>query len=907
MRDWEVYVRTHLPPSALGQARESRIVRELASQIEDCYRDALARGLSDSEADAFASAQITDWTSFADTLAEADRPHRRSRIDRWSERFDDRGPHVRPRMSGLGGIWQDSLRDVRYAVRTLLRAPVFAATVVMTMGLGIGLLGTAFTVFNAYLFKPVDLPNPHALYSLSWDTDIGYRQRFRLADYEVLQPEAREFADVAAAQDARIRQEDVTSEGLLVTGNYFELLGARPMLGRLLRPEDSSIRGAGAVVVLSHQIWRSRYGADPSIIGQRVSLGRQRFEVVGVTVPHAQLAGQELVSFWAPLTMASAFAGVDPWSEPNTASLVVFARLKPNVSPASMQAWLEVWLERRFPRPSDRAPMAVHLNSLATRLPLDRDAVAVITVIMSAFGLVLLVAAANVTNLMLARALARQPEIVVRLALGASRWRVARQLLFESLVLAVPAAAVGFALVTLTAGVLPSVLLATWPTGMPPLENVLLPLDIDVRVMACLAVAAVVCAVLVTLTPAVRLAGMRLAGASRGQASSDARGSRLRSGLVAMQIAACVLFLVGAMGLLDASSHLTNPPLNLSYERVSILDIDPMVRSKVAARLQSEPVVERVAAAWAPPMGSPLRMVGVTASVSDLSRRVGYVGVSPDYFPMFDIRIVRGRAFSPAEAAAGAAVALVSEATAAAMWPGLDPLGQTLDIAAIPGRPSDPRVPRGRVRVIGVAEDVGNGSITDGIDVSCVYFATDAQALADMTLLVRTRNDDVNSLRLAVATAVNDVARDTPFELRSMQASVAEVTWGFRALSAIASVLGVVGLLFAYSGTNALVSFVVAQRTREFGVRMVLGASAWRIVRDMLFQMGRTAMIGLAAGLAAAAGLVRLLIASADILEIGVRPFVVGAAVVFIATLVASLVPLRQAARIDPAHALRFE
>jgi ABC-type antimicrobial peptide transport system permease subunit len=374
-----------------------------------------------------------------------------------------------------------------------------------------------------------------------------------------------------------------------------------------------------------------------------------------------------------------------------------------------------------------------------------------------------------------------------------------------------------------------------------------------------------------------------------------------------MQIAACVLFLVGAMGLLDASSHLTNPPLNLSYERVSILDIDPMARSKVAARLQSEPAVERVAAAWARPMGSPLRMVGVTASVSDLSRRVGYVGVSPDYFPMFDIRIVRGRAFSPAEAAEGAAVALVSEATAAAMWPGLDPLGQTLDIAAIPGRPSDPRIPRGRVRVIGVAEDVGNGAITDGIDVSCVYFATDAQAPADMTLLVRTRNDDVNSLRLAVATAVNDVARDTPFELRSMQASVAEVTWGFRALSAIASVLGVVGLLFAYSGTNALVSFVVAQRTREFGVRMVLGASAWRIVRDMLFQMGRTAMIGLAVGLAAAAGLVRLLIASADILEIGVRPFVVGAAVVFIATLVASLVPLRQAARIDPAHALRFE
>ena len=530
---------------------------------------------------------------------------------------------------------------------------------------------------------------------------------------------------------------------------------------------------------------------------------------------------------------------------------------------------------------------------------------------MSAFGLVLLVAAANVTNLMLARALARQPEIVVRLAPGASRWRAGASAPFESLVLAVPAAAVGFALVTLTAGVLPSVLLATSPTGMPPLENILLPLDIDLRVMACSPRRQWCARVSRRSRPPCAWRAYAWQGASRGQASSDARGSRLRSGPVAMRDRRMRPdFSFGAMGLLDASSRLTNPPLNLSYERVSILDIDPIrCEDKVAARLQSEPESRRVAAAWAPPTGSPLRMVGRHGIESRSPRDASVTWAClADHFPMLrhPHRCVGAR-FRPAEAAAGAAVALVSEATAAAMWPGRSTRSARRSISPLSADHPIPRVPRGRVRVIGVAEDVGNGSITDGIDVSCVYFATDAQALADMTLLVRTRNDDVNSLRLAVATAVNDVARDTPFELRSMQASVAEVTWGFRALSAIASVLGVVGLLFAYSGTNALVSFVVAQRTREFGVRMVLGASAWRIVRDMLFQMGRTAMIGLAAGLAAAAGLVRLLIASADILEIGVRPFVVGAAVVFIATLVASLVPLRQAARIDPAHALRFE
>jgi ABC-type antimicrobial peptide transport system permease subunit len=219
------------------------------------------------------------------------------------------------------------------------------------------------------------------------------------------------------------------------------------------------------------------------------------------------------------------------------------------VTAASVHGWLEVWLRQRFPPPSDVAPVAVHLDSLATRITLDGKTLTLFVLIMSAFGLVLLVATANVTNLMLARALARQPEITVRLALGASRRRVARQLIVESLVLAVPAAAAGLALITVTARLFPAAILATFPAGVGPVENLLVPLDPDWRVMAFLAAAAVLSAVLITLAPAGRLAGMRLAHASRGIVTSDARGSRLRSGLVAMQIGACALFLVGAVGI----------------------------------------------------------------------------------------------------------------------------------------------------------------------------------------------------------------------------------------------------------------------------------------------------------------------------------------------------------------------
>ncbi len=803
----------------------------------------------------------------------------------------------------------DSLfQDLRYAVRTLRRAPSLAATVAATMGLGLGLLGSAFTLLNAYLLKPIDLPDPHALYALSWDTDITQGRRFRIADYEALQREAQHFSRLAAAQDVLVTQNAVTTPGLLVTGNYFELLGARPALGRLLRPDDATARGGVAVVVLSHQTWRSRYGSNPAIVGERISLGRQRFEVVGVAEPQARLSGQEFVTFWAPLTMAGAFPGVDPMSEPDAASLVVVGRLRQDVTAASVRAWFEVWLRQRFPPPSDAQPVAVHLDSLATRIPLDGMMLTLFVFIMSAFGLVLLVACANVTNLMLARALARQPEIAVRLALGASRWRVARQLIVESLVLAVPAAAMGLALVSVMARVFPSVVLATFPAGILPVENVLVPLDPDVRVMAFLAAAAVVCAVLITLAPTGRLAGVRLARASRGEASADVRGSRLRSGLVAMQVGACVLFLVGAAGLLDESSRLANPQPNLSYERVSLINIDPMVRAEVATRLASDAAVEQVAVSSKPPlMGGRLPTTRVTASATSIAQNTGYTVVSPEYFTLFDIRIVRGRTFTPAEAAAGAFVALVSEATAAALWPGLDPLGQTLDLAAVPEGRADRRLPRGRVSVIGVTEDVTNGSIFDGLDASCVYFPTDARAQTDLSLLVRARIDDVEVLRSAVTTAVNEMAPETPFGVIPIRTLIGGAVWIFQAFSVAASFLGVVGLLFAYSGTHAVVSFLVAQRTREFGVRMALGASAWRIVRGMLVETSRTASIGLAAGLAVAAGLIRLFSGAVAMPDFGARPFVVGVAIVLVSTAVAALSPLRAAARIDPAQALRAE
>ena len=279
MRDWELYVRTHLPPSALGQAREARIVRELGVADRGLYRDALAQRPERRGGRRVRRCPDHGLDEFRQHAREADRRHRgHESIAGPSDSTSGAtgSPLVSSRRCLAGLIPGRPLRGADSFAGGRVRPPRSC-----DHGLGIG-LWPRHSPSSTPICSSRRSAQPARAVLAELDTDIGYRQRFRLADYEALQPEAREFADVAAAQNARIRQEDVTSEGLLVTGNYFELLGARPMLGRLLRPEDSSIRGAGAVVVLSHQIWRSRYGADPSIIVNAFLDFALR--VVGVTV-----------------------------------------------------------------------------------------------------------------------------------------------------------------------------------------------------------------------------------------------------------------------------------------------------------------------------------------------------------------------------------------------------------------------------------------------------------------------------------------------------------------------------------------------------------------------------------------------------------------------------------------------
>jgi predicted permease len=799
------------------------------------------------------------------------------------------------------------LSDIRYAIRGLRRSPLFAASVAATIGLGLGILCSAFIILDAWILKPVDLPDAKALYGLSWDTATVTRHRFTLDDVEDLRSAAPSLAGVTAGQEATVIVNDVPMTGLLVTGNHFDVLGARPALGRLLNQADATAPGERPVVVLSDGAWRVRYGADPSIVGKQIALGRQRFDVVGVTPPGFGLPSQDGVAFWAPLTMSRAFLPSDPWADRSTPSLFVVIRLGAGGTESQVRAWLDVWLHQRFPAGSDSAPVAVRVESQATRVPPSATGRTLLVLLMGVFSLVLLVACANVTNLLLARALGRQRELAVRLSLGATRWRIARQLTTESLALAVPAAAAGLAITIATGRMVPTLIAATVPSGLRPVEAMMLPIEPSVRVLTLLCIATVVSAVLVTLAPALRVTRANLVRASKGESALDTRRSRLRTGLVAMQIAACVLFIVGAMGLIDQSTRLANPDPRLHYENVSSVRVAPDLRVAVANRLRSDPAVEQVAAAWRPPLVSPLRPIGVVASGTRIEQNAGFMVVSPEYFRLFDIRIVRGRNFTELEGDENAPLVLVSEATARTLWPGLDPIGQTLELVP-PRTPASERRPaHTSVRVIGVVNDVVNGPLITGLDPTCIYFATGLRSPGELSVLVRGGTTG-SPLKDAITEAVTTIQPDAPVQILALRDFVGFIAWAFQAFSATASILGIVGLVLAFSGTYAVVAFLVTQRTREFGIRMALGATVRQIVQAMLREMLGTASIGLAAGLAVALALGRAFSGTIPIIPaFSPGPYAIGTFIVVAATLVAALLPSLRAARIDPSKALRVD
>jgi predicted permease len=573
---------------------------------------------------------------------------------------------------GIGFI--ETLRqDIRYALRSFRRAPTFAITVIATIALGLGANAAVFTLFNAYLLRPLEVRDPYSLYGFTWRTQNGRFHSFTRAEYEQLKRDNHVFSEMFASRKQLIaRIEGRPAYGKLVTEEYFRVLGVEAALGRTLQPEDARDPGREAVVVLSHAFWLSQYGGDPHIVGTTLGVRGRSCEIVGVL--REGFAGLDLLphDFWAPLALA-------PQIDDGPSPLEIIGRLRPDVSPKSAEASLLGWARAiTSDRGEAERAMSVLFESRATSIPRSPLTLALFSPIVVAFALVMLIACANVANMMIARALARQREIGIRLSLGAGRLRVVRQLLTESLLLAVPAAVAAFIISQWTVDVGVRALMAAMPAEYAGYMR-LATFSPDVRVFAFMVGAAVVSALLFGLAPALEATRPSLVRAARGEFMYDLPQRRPRNGLVVIQIMTSACLLICAVILLRSANRFANIDTGLRTRDVVEIGIREPSRERVLQVLESLPF-RQVGAVSSVPLDAAAPRITVAVEGDSRLVNTAYRFATPEFFAVFDIPMVAGRPFSAEESASGAPIAIVSATAARRLWPTRNPIGQFLRI-----------------------------------------------------------------------------------------------------------------------------------------------------------------------------------------------------------------------------------
>ena len=792
------------------------------------------------------------------------------------------------------------VQDLRYASRGFRRAPAFALTVIVTIALGLGLNVAVFTIFNAYVLRPLEVRDPYSLYEFGWMTKSGERS-FTEQEVKALREADLPFSSIYANRNLQLRINGRQSFGELVTGNYFRMLGVGAAFGRTLTPEDSSAPGREPVMVLSYNAWKSMFGADRAILGRKILVHGYPLEVVGVAQEGFGGLAEVPEDFWAPLSM---IAQLDP---DRTVRLRIIGRLSHSVSVSQAEASLALLAPRlTADRPDSERAIGAALHSRATSVRVSRQAVLVLAPVFAAFGLVLVIACANVANIMLARAMARQREIGIRLSLGAARARLIRQLLTESILLAIPA---GFLALAISQGTIAAgmrIMLRTLPAEF--IEYVrLVPLTPDARVFAFMMAAAVAAAVIFGLAPAIQATRAGVIQAARGDFTNEYRPARLRNLLVVAQIAGCSALLICACVLLRSANQIGKLDTGLRTRDVIEIEVQEKHRQHVLSTLAADPIVQMLGATGDVPLDSRLSGVRLSDARSTVPLATAYNHVSPEFFSVFDIPILRGRNFSADEARTSAPVALVSEALARRIWPAGDAVGKSLRFDS--NTQSQTRGPQKLAfqnpRVIGIVRDVNTGLVDDDAQRSCLYLPT-SPADKDRALVIRV-NGDTETARQKLDQSLSHLYPDAIQTIHKMQEFVAARSYPFRAAYWVSATVSGIALFLTITGIYGVLSYLVSQRTREIGIRMAMGASVKDVVAVVLHQSVRLTLSGIGVAVVLAYAMLRvfasqiLLMKTLDALSYGIAILLV-----FGACMAAAFFPSRRAARIDPSSTLRF-
>jgi predicted permease len=807
----------------------------------------------------------------------------------------------------LESIWQ----DIRYSLRCFRNAPLFSLTVILTIGLALGLNTILFTAFNAYVLAPFAVQDPYSLYSVWWNTKDGGARGFSWNEYQQLRTIHTPFSEVLATRWVRPRFNSESLWGALVSGNYFSMLGVTPEIGRVLIPSDTATPGTNAVIVLSHAMWKAKFQEDPSAIGRTVDLQGHRYEIVGVARRGFSGIGIIPPDFWAPITMSGQFVnGPDLFGPAGGHPLEMVGRLIPNVPLEQARVALLVAANELTANyaPAEKV-IGVGLQSNATAIPPSPENIEAFLPLVIAFGLVLLLACANVANMMLARAMARQREIGLRLALGAARPRLIRQLLTEGFVLSVPSAGLGCCIAWLGGRAGLQALFAILPSEFAS-QFRMVPINPDRRVFLFVLIAACVSTLAFALAPALQATRGDLVRATRGEFSDRHRGGRLRNTLVAAQVAICVMLLIASGILLRAGGQANLVNIGLDVHNVIEIDTRQDLHRKVVSILASDPSVELQAVAWHVPLNGSPHDVSVQPRDEMGFVPAGSNYVPPEYFDVFHIPILRGRNFTADEARAQASLVIVSEATARSFWPHADALGQTLRVQppqASKAGNGDNRPKHVIAQVIGITPDVVSGSLIHGVDRTCLYFPANSAEALDYALLVRVRGN-TEVVRRSIETELGAAAPGAVTRMIPMEQWLELQYFPFHISSWISAALGGLALALTVIGIYGVMAYLVTQRSREIGIRMALGASSHSVIRLVLSQAVKLAAIGLAVGTVMALGIARVSASQLRTLNIFAPPvYAVSIAIVLAAAVLAAVIPARRASRLDPMAVLRHD
>ncbi|MDQ3949499.1 MAG: ABC transporter permease [Gemmatimonadota bacterium] len=851
-------------------------------------------------------------TGMTPAAAHAEALRRFGDVARYRATLEEAG-HYQERAARFSTFLQTVRQDVAYALRTLRRAPVFTAVTVVSLSLGIGANAAIFSLADAILLRPLPgIREPERLATLAPgpQTYPNYR------DYRDL---STAWEGLAAFRERRVSLGLGTTARLarvaIVSGNYFSVLGTPAFRGRTILPDDDAPGAGRRVAVVSYGLWQRDFAADPAVLGRKVELNGAAFTVVGVAPP----------GFRGPLVVGdpSVWIPINSWPSVATGEflqldiesrtwgwLVVIGRLRPRVDIAGAERELDVIAERlrQLHRPTSRGPADLELRpAVQTVMGADahRPTVRFMAVLAAVAGIALLVACANVANLQLARGAERAREIGVRLALGAGRGRLVRQLVTENLVLA---ALGGVVAVGVSRFMLRSASVVSLPGGVSVAD---LASDLSTRAVAFTFAVACTVGIAFGLLPALRASNPELVGALKDARSTSPRsGLRLRGALVASQIALCLVLLAGAGLFLRSLQQALRVDLGFRPSGVAVAEFHlglqryDSVRAqafydRLAERMRALPGVAAVGWGTSLPFGGDnvitVRPVGATFADGDVPAvAVTYVG--GDFFRAVGIPIVRGRALDERDRAGAPGAAVISEAMAARLWPGQDPIGRQFN---------------GNITVVGVARDIRFAELT-GRPEPYLYGPLpqiiSTLGLEPVSLAVRA-SGDLDRVHAAIRREVRVLDTRVPIiEQRSLDDLVAAVLLPQRIGATLLSLFGALTLVLAAVGVYGVLASVVGRRTREIGIRVALGARPAQVVAMVLRQSFAVVAGGVVAGLvlalAAAKGIASLLF--------GVGPtdpltFAATAAALVAVGLAASYVPARRATRVNPTEALRHE